>query len=93
VRSVPAKLLIDNRVVINNHLARSRGGKVSFTHIIGFALVKALKALPEMNHAFGEQDGKPVVIAPRTSTSAWPSTWPSPTAPASCSSRRSSRPS
>ena len=64
VRSVPAKLLIDNRVVINNHLARSRGGKVSFTHIIGFALVKALKALPEMNHAFGEQDGKPVVIAP-----------------------------
>ena len=40
VRSVPAKLLIDNRVVINNHLARSRGGKVSFTHIIGFALVK-----------------------------------------------------
>ena len=64
VRSVPAKLLIDNRVVINNHLARSRGGKVSFTHIIGFALVKALKALPEMNYAFGEQDGKPVVIAP-----------------------------
>lgn len=64
VRSVPAKLLIDNRVVINNHLARSRGGKVSFTHIIGFALVKALKALPEMNHAFGEQVGKPVVIAP-----------------------------
>jgi 2-oxoglutarate dehydrogenase E1 component len=51
-------------VVINNHLARSRGGKVSFTHIIGYALVKALKALPAMNHAFGEQDGKPVVIAP-----------------------------
>jgi len=64
VRSVPAKLLIDNRVVINNHLARSRGGKVSFTHLIGYALIKALKALPEMNHAFGEQDGKPVVIAP-----------------------------
>ena len=39
VRTVPAKLLIDNRVVINNHLARSRGGKVSFTHIIGYAPV------------------------------------------------------
>ncbi len=64
VRSVPAKLLIDNRVVINNHLARSRGGKVSFTHVIGYALVKALRALPEMNCAFGEQDGKPVVVAP-----------------------------
>ncbi|MFZ1286497.1 MAG: multifunctional oxoglutarate decarboxylase/oxoglutarate dehydrogenase thiamine pyrophosphate-binding subunit/dihydrolipoyllysine-residue succinyltransferase subunit, partial [Candidatus Phosphoribacter sp.] len=64
VRSVPAKLLVDNRVVINNHLARSRGGKVSFTHLIGYALVKALKIMPEMNQAFGEQDGKPVVIAP-----------------------------
>ena len=29
VRAVPAKLLIDNRIVINNHLKRTRGGKVS----------------------------------------------------------------
>ena len=43
VRSVPVKLLWDNRIVINNHLARARGGKVSFTHLIGFALVKALQ--------------------------------------------------
>jgi 2-oxoglutarate decarboxylase len=64
VRAVPAKLLIDNRVVINNHLRRSRGGKVSFTHIIGFAVVKALASMPEMNYAFGEQDGKPVLIKP-----------------------------
>ncbi|WP_444541786.1 2-oxoglutarate dehydrogenase E1 subunit family protein, partial [Asanoa siamensis] len=34
VRAVPAKLLVDNRIVINNHLARGRGGKVSFTHLI-----------------------------------------------------------
>ncbi len=65
VRSVPAKLLIDNRIVINNHLARSRGGKVSFTHIIGFALVKALASMPEMNHGFGHDEaGKPVLIEP-----------------------------
>ena len=50
VRSVPVKLLIDNRIVINNHLSRARGGKVSFTHLIGCALVKALKTLPEMNN-------------------------------------------
>ena len=43
VRSVPVKLLWDNRIVINNHLSRARGGKVSFTHLIGYALVKALK--------------------------------------------------
>ena len=44
VRAVPVKLLIDNRIVINNHLARARGGKVSFTHIIGFALVEGAHA-------------------------------------------------
>ncbi|MGW5241446.1 multifunctional oxoglutarate decarboxylase/oxoglutarate dehydrogenase thiamine pyrophosphate-binding subunit/dihydrolipoyllysine-residue succinyltransferase subunit [Monashia sp. NPDC004114] len=64
VRAVPAKLLIDNRVVINNHLARSRGGKVSFTHIIGYAMVKALAIMPEMNNGFTEQDGKPALIRP-----------------------------
>jgi multifunctional 2-oxoglutarate metabolism enzyme len=64
VRAVPAKLLIDNRIVVNNHLARSRGGKVSFTHLIGFALVKAMKQMPEMNAAFDEADGKPVVVRP-----------------------------
>jgi multifunctional 2-oxoglutarate metabolism enzyme len=64
VRAVPAKLLIDNRIVINNHLARARGGKVSFTHIIGFALVKALASLPEMNYSFAEVDGKPGLHKP-----------------------------
>jgi len=65
VRSVPAKLLIDNRIVINNHLARSRGGKVSFTHIIGFALVKALTAMPEMNSGFTyDANGKPLLHKP-----------------------------
>jgi 2-oxoglutarate dehydrogenase E1 component len=64
VRAVPAKLLIDNRIVINNHLQRGRGGKVSFTHLIGYAVVQALKANPEMNAAYAEEDGKPVLAAP-----------------------------
>jgi 2-oxoglutarate dehydrogenase E1 component len=64
VRSVPVKLLWDNRTVINNHLARARGGKVSFTHIIGYALVKALKAMPEMNVGYAVVDGKPNLITP-----------------------------
>lgn len=64
VRSVPVKLLWDNRIVINNHLARARGGKVSFTHIIGYALVQALKAMPEMNVGYEEVDGKPNLITP-----------------------------
>ncbi|MEV4254057.1 multifunctional oxoglutarate decarboxylase/oxoglutarate dehydrogenase thiamine pyrophosphate-binding subunit/dihydrolipoyllysine-residue succinyltransferase subunit, partial [Spirillospora sp. NPDC049652] len=64
VRAVPAKLLIDNRIVINNHLKRGRGGKVSFTHLIGFAIVKAMAAMPEMNHAYAEVDGKPTLVRP-----------------------------
>ncbi|MCB0915960.1 MAG: multifunctional oxoglutarate decarboxylase/oxoglutarate dehydrogenase thiamine pyrophosphate-binding subunit/dihydrolipoyllysine-residue succinyltransferase subunit [Actinobacteria bacterium] len=63
VRTVPAKLLVDNRIVINNALSRGRGGKISFTHIIGFALVKALAQMPAMNAAYIEEsNGKPGVI-------------------------------
>jgi 2-oxoglutarate decarboxylase len=66
VRAVPAKLLIDNRIVINNHLRRSRGGKVSFTHIIGYALIKALRTMPEMNAHFMIQDEKPALVHPNS---------------------------
>lgn len=61
VRGVPAKLLMDNRVVINNHLARGRGGKVSFTHLIGFAIIRALRDVPAMNSSFADVDGKPAL--------------------------------
>ncbi|WP_405061026.1 multifunctional oxoglutarate decarboxylase/oxoglutarate dehydrogenase thiamine pyrophosphate-binding subunit/dihydrolipoyllysine-residue succinyltransferase subunit [Kribbella sp. NBC_01505] len=64
VRQVPVKLLIDNRIVINNHLKRARGGKISFTHLIGWALVKALKTLPEMNASYDETEGKPTHVQP-----------------------------
>ncbi|GAB2696978.1 multifunctional oxoglutarate decarboxylase/oxoglutarate dehydrogenase thiamine pyrophosphate-binding subunit/dihydrolipoyllysine-residue succinyltransferase subunit [Microbacterium marinum] len=64
VRTVPAKLMIDNRIVINNHMSRTRGGKVSFTHIIGWALIQALKAFPTQNVFYAEVDGKPSVVAP-----------------------------
>jgi len=64
VRTIPAKLMIDNRIVINNHMSRTRGGKVSFTHLIGWALIQALKAFPSQNVYYSEVDGKPSVIAP-----------------------------
>jgi 2-oxoglutarate decarboxylase len=64
VRAIPAKLMIDNRVVINNQLKRTRGGKVSFTHILGYALVQALKSFPNMNRHYAEIDGKPNSVTP-----------------------------
>ncbi len=64
VRAIPAKLLIDNRVVINSNLARARGGKVSFTHLIGYAVIRALSQFPSMNVYYDEIDGKPVAVQP-----------------------------
>jgi len=61
VRAVPAKLMVDNRIVINNHLARGRGGKVSFTHIIGFAIVRAMREMPDMNVSYTTVDDKPAI--------------------------------
>ncbi|MCU1643607.1 MAG: 2-oxoglutarate decarboxylase [Nocardia sp.] len=64
VRAIPAKLMIDNRLVINNHLARTRGGKISFTHLLGYAIVQGVKAFPNMNRHFAEIDGKPNSVTP-----------------------------
>ncbi|GLZ38407.1 2-oxoglutarate decarboxylase [Actinokineospora sp. NBRC 105648] len=64
VRAVPAKLLADNRIVINNHLKRTRGGKVSFTHLIGYAMVRALEAYPNMNRHYAEAENKAFAVTP-----------------------------
>ena len=60
-RDVPAKLLEVNRKIINGYLQRTRGGKVSFTHLIGYAVVRAIAdAVPAMNASFVEgPDGAP----------------------------------
>ncbi len=64
VRAVPAKLIGDNRIVINNFLKRTRAGKISFTHLIGYAIVKAVADYPNMNRHYAEADGKPQVVTP-----------------------------
>ena len=64
VRAIPAKLLIDNRIVINSHLGRTRGGKVSFTHVLGFAIIRALKEFPSQNVYYEEVEGKPASVSP-----------------------------
>src|ERR1700679_1831438 len=65
VRTVPARLLEVNRQILNNQLARTTGAKVSFTHLIGYAIVRALTDVPALNAAFVEDangTGKPGVI-------------------------------
>ncbi|HEX6257770.1 MAG TPA: multifunctional oxoglutarate decarboxylase/oxoglutarate dehydrogenase thiamine pyrophosphate-binding subunit/dihydrolipoyllysine-residue succinyltransferase subunit [Euzebyales bacterium] len=65
IRVVPAKLLEVNRKIINNQLRRTRGGKVSFTHLIGWAMVQGMRQMPAMTSSYHEDaDGKGYVRRP-----------------------------
>ncbi len=60
VRTLPAKLLEVNRELINAHVGRgSKRGKVSFSHLIGWAFVQALAELPDVRLIYSEIDGQP----------------------------------
>ncbi|MFP3916092.1 MAG: 2-oxo acid dehydrogenase subunit E2, partial [Actinomycetota bacterium] len=63
VRTMPSKLLEVNRRILNNQLSRLiEGGKVSFTHLIGWAVVRALREHPAMNVSYARIDGQPHII-------------------------------
>lgn len=61
-RSIPVKLLEENRTLINQHLQKRGEGKISFTHIISWAILKAIQTFPVMNNAYQMIDGKPNLI-------------------------------
>ncbi|HUR24086.1 MAG TPA: multifunctional oxoglutarate decarboxylase/oxoglutarate dehydrogenase thiamine pyrophosphate-binding subunit/dihydrolipoyllysine-residue succinyltransferase subunit [Acidimicrobiales bacterium] len=64
-RAVPARLLEVNRKVLNGYMSRTGGTKISFTHVIGYAVVRALEAVPAMRAVFvGSDDGQPGVSHP-----------------------------
>ncbi len=59
-RRIPVKLLDENRRIINQHLAENNRGKASYTHLIAWAVLRALDAFPQLNDGFAESDGTPV---------------------------------
>jgi 2-oxoglutarate dehydrogenase E1 component len=65
-REVPAKLLEVNRKIINGHLGRKMVRKISFTHLIGYAVVRAITgAVPAMNNIYAtDAAGRPRVVRP-----------------------------
>lgn len=63
-RTVPVKTMFDNRGLINERLKVTRGGKVSFTHLIAYAAIEALVQMPEMNASYQLVDGKPSLHTP-----------------------------
>ncbi|HEU5003031.1 MAG TPA: multifunctional oxoglutarate decarboxylase/oxoglutarate dehydrogenase thiamine pyrophosphate-binding subunit/dihydrolipoyllysine-residue succinyltransferase subunit [Actinomycetota bacterium] len=62
MRTVPARLLEVNRTTLNTYLQRTDGGKVSFTHLVGWAVARALAEVPAMNAVYREVAGVPQVV-------------------------------
>lgn len=62
VRTVPVKLLEENRLIINQTLSKRGMRKISFTHVLAWAMVKALQKYPSLNDSFAWVDGKPTRI-------------------------------
>lgn len=61
-RTIAVKLLEENRILINNHLKKKNEGKISYTHIISWAILKAISKNQVMNNGFTIIDGKPNII-------------------------------
>jgi 2-oxoglutarate decarboxylase len=60
-RTLPVDVLDAKRRAINGVL-KDRGMKVSFTHLVAWAIVQAAREWPVMGRSFAEVDGKPQVI-------------------------------
>ena len=58
-RVMPVKVIDENRRVVNEHRALLGKSKISYTHIIAWAIVKALRSNPSLNHAYAETEGQP----------------------------------
>jgi multifunctional 2-oxoglutarate metabolism enzyme len=61
-RTIAVKVMDENRRIINQHRTLVGKSKVSYTHLIGWAVVKALEEVPTINHAYGEREGQPFRI-------------------------------
>jgi 2-oxoglutarate dehydrogenase E1 component len=59
MREMPVKTLEENRAILNKHRAATGAGKVSFTHLIAWAILRALDTFPRLNDAYAELDGQP----------------------------------
>ena len=64
-REIAVGVLDTRRKELNAQLA-GRGEKVSYTHLIGYAIVRAAHELPVMSRAFQEVDGKPFRVDPQS---------------------------
>ncbi len=58
-RMIPVRVLDENRQLINEQRALTGKSKVSYTHLIGWALIRAVDEFRQLNDAYTEQNGEP----------------------------------
>lgn len=58
-RTIPVKVIDENRRLLNHWRGLHGKGKISYTHLIAWAIVKAIKQVPGINDAYAELDGQP----------------------------------
>ncbi len=63
-RVIAVKLLEENRRLINRYLEDMVSGRVSFTHIIAWAILKALHTMPQMSAQYMIHEGEHYKIVP-----------------------------
>ena len=68
VREIAVKLLQENRRLINRHQRATGGDKVSFTHLIAYAIIRAMEAVPSMKAAYRETAEGPERIDPASTS-------------------------
>src|SRR5882724_3887745 len=56
-RHIPLKVAEENRRLINDQLARDGKRKASYTHLIAWAIIKALGKFPQLNDGYESVDG------------------------------------
>ena len=61
-RQIPIKLLDENRRLINEARAQTEQSKISFTHLVSWAVIQGVKAFPAMNDAFEAVGGEPARV-------------------------------
>ncbi len=66
LRVIPVKMLLEDRRIINSYLEKRLQPKATLTHFVAWAVIRALKEFPRLNHHFGEKDGKPARVEPKS---------------------------
>jgi 2-oxoglutarate decarboxylase len=64
-RVIPVKVIDENRRLLNHWRSLHGQSKISYTHLIAWAIVRAIRHMPVINDAYAEVDGQPHRIVRR----------------------------